>query len=89
MPSVLAVIALDGPDLLAGLNRQWIKLGIAPGKVANPIALGVLFCRVLTLIGVLMRLMGIDPLRLKLEFRPTLCPCKPPGPPPDSMTNQF
>ena len=89
--TVFAIIAVVKPTLLAGLNRLWIKFGILLGKVVSPIALGILFYGVLVPIGVLMRLTGKDPLRLKHD---ATAPSywierKPPGPPPDSMTNQF
>jgi hypothetical protein len=88
---VFALVALAKPALLARLNRLWMKLGILLGKVVSPIALGILFYGVLTPLAVVVRLTGKDPLRLKLDpaadsywiLR------KPPGPPPDSMTNQF
>ena len=74
-----------------GLNRLWIRFGVLLGKVVSPIALGILFYGVLAPIGVVMRLTGKDPLRLKLDSGANSywIPRKPPGPPPDSMTNQF
>jgi hypothetical protein len=50
-----------------------------------------LFYGVLTPLGVAMRLTGKDPLRLKRDARAVSywIPRDPPGPPPDSMTNQF
>lgn len=89
--SVFALLALIKPVLLAGLNRLWIKLGILLGKVVSPIALGVLFYGVFTPIGVMLRLVGKDPLRLKNDPNAASywIPRKPPGPPPDSMNNQF
>jgi len=88
---VFAVIAVWKPALLAGLNRLWIKLGLLLGKVVSPVALGILFYCVVAPIGVLVRLTGKDPLRLKLDSGATSywIPRKPPGPPPDSMINQF
>jgi len=88
---VLALVALVRPILLATINRLWTKFGIVLGKVVSPIALGVLFYGVLTPLAIVIRLTGKDPLHLKLDpaagsywvLR------KPPGPPPDSMTNQF
>ena len=79
------------PELLGGLNRLWIRFGVLLGKVVSPIALGVLFYGVLAPMGVVMRLMGKDPLRLKLDSGANSywIRRKPPGPPPDSMTNQF
>lgn len=86
-----AIVAIGKPVLLAGLNRQWIKLGLLLGKVVSPIALGVLFYGVITPIGLLMRLAGKDPLRLGRDAgaESYWIRREPPGPPPDSMTNQF
>jgi len=88
---VFAAPALLKPALLAGFNRQWLKLGILLGKIVSPIALGLLFYGVFTPIGVVMQLIGSDPLRLKRD--PAAASYwrqrDPPGPPPDSMTNQF
>ncbi|HKX94697.1 MAG TPA: SxtJ family membrane protein [Methylibium sp.] len=84
-------VALARPSLLSGLNRQWLKLGLLLGKIVSPIALGVLFYLVFTPMGVLMRLAGKDPLRLKMDRAAGSywMDRKPPGPPPGSMTNQF
>jgi hypothetical protein len=88
---VLALVALVKPKLLSGINQLWIKLGLLLGKVVSPIALGILFYGVLTPLAAVMRLMGKDPLRLKLDPATDSywIVRKPPGPPPDSMTNQF
>lgn len=88
---IFALVALLKPALLAGLNRLWMKLGLLLGKVVSPIALGILFYIVITPIGLMIRLTGKDPLRLK--FDPDAAsywiPREPPGPPPGSMNNQF
>jgi len=88
---VFALVALVKPALLAGLNRLWMKLGVLLGKVVSPIALGILFYVVITPIGVVIRLTGKDPLRLKfdLDAESYWIPREPPGPPPGSMNNQF
>ncbi|MCR4303433.1 MAG: SxtJ family membrane protein [Gallionella sp.] len=86
-----ALVALVKPALLAGLNRLWMKLGVLLGKVVSPIALGILFYVVITPLGMVIRLTGKDPLRLK--FQPDEDSYwmlrEPPGPPPGSMNNQF
>jgi hypothetical protein len=89
--AVFALLALLKPALLARLNRLWIQLGVALGKVAAPLALAVLFYAVVAPVGVLMRLAGKDPLRLKRDAGASShwIARQPPGPPPDSMTNQF
>jgi hypothetical protein len=88
---VFALLALVKPALLSRVNRLWMKLGILLGKIVSPIALGVLFYGVLTPLALVIRLAGKDPLRLKLDPRAQSywIPRKPPGPAPDSMTNQF
>ena len=66
--ALFAAVAAMRPTLLAGLNRLWVKLGVLLGKVISPIALGIIFYGALVPIGVVMRLTGKDPLRLKLDF---------------------
>jgi hypothetical protein len=89
--ALFAWVAFWKPALLAHPNRLWTRLGVLLGKVVSPIALGILFYAVITPIGIAMRLAGKDPLRLKLGSGAGSywIPRKPPGPPPDSMTNQF
>ena len=89
--AAFALVAIWKPALLERLNRLWIKLGLMLGKIVSPIALGILFYGVVAPIGMLVRLSGKDPLRLKLDSgaKSYWIPRKPPGPPPDSMTNQF
>lgn len=86
-----ALAALLRPALLAPLNRLWIRLGVLLGRVVGPVALGILFYGVFTPLGIVMRLSGKDPLRLKLDAGAQTYWIErlPPGPPPDSMTNQF
>jgi len=89
--AVFAVIAWLRPTLLARPNRLWMKLGVLLGKIVSPIALGILFYGVLAPLGAIMRLAGKDPLSLKHDAAASSywVQRKPPGPPPDSMTNQF
>ena len=89
--AVFALVAFIRPALLAELNRLWMKLGILLGKIVSPIALGILFYVVITPIGLMIRVAGKDPLRLKFdpEADTYWIPREPPGPPPGSMNNQF
>ena len=89
--AVFAAIAAVRPALLAGPNRLWTQLGVLLANVISPIALGVLFYGVVAPIGFMARLTGKDPLRLKLDpdANSYWIERKPPGPPPDSLTNQF
>lgn len=89
--AVLALVTLLRPALLAGPNRLWSRFGILLGKVAGPVALAVLFYGVISPLGVVMRLTGKNPLRPTAD--PGLdsywIPRMPPGPPPDSLGNQY
>ena len=88
---MFALVALVKPALLTGLNRWWTRLGALISKVVSPVVLGVLFYCVLTPAGAMMRWTGKDPLRLERDpgMKSYWIPREPPGPPPDSMTNQF
>jgi hypothetical protein len=89
--AAFALLAVAKPSLLAVPNRWWTKFGLLLGKMVGPIALGVLFYGVFTPLGAVMRLTGKDPLRLEFDDKADSywIPRDPPGPPPESMTNQF
>jgi hypothetical protein len=59
------IVATARPAALAPLNRVWMALGAVLNRVVSPIVLAVLFVFVMTPVGLLMRLTGKDPLRLK------------------------
>lgn len=86
-----ALVATVRPALLAGLNRVWTRFGHLLGRLVRPIALGIVFYGVMTPLGLAMRVAGKDPLRLKRDGGADSywIPREPPGPPPDSMSNQF
>jgi hypothetical protein len=89
--SVFALVALVKPALLATPSHLWTKLGVLLGKVVSPIALAILLYGVLTPVAIFNRVTGRDPLRLKLDrdANSYWIVRNPPGPPPDSMGNQF
>jgi hypothetical protein len=91
LSAIFAVLALVRPALLAPLNRLWTKFGLLLSKVMNPLILGLLFYTTVVPIGLLMRAFGKDPLRLKFDRAASTywIAREPPGPPPQSMKNQF
>ena len=88
---VFGAVALAAPGLLAPLKRIWMTFGRLLGRVVSPVVMGALLYVVITPVGLVQRLFGRDALHLALDreaetywqFR------QPPGPAPDSMTNQF
>ena len=87
----LILLGLDAPGSLSVLNRAWMKLGLLMFKVVNPIVLVLIYGVAMVPIGLLMRLTGRDPLRLKLDPAADSywIPRDPPGPAPETMINQF
>jgi Saxitoxin biosynthesis operon protein SxtJ len=88
---VFVLTALARPHLLASLNTAWTRLGLAMHRVVSPVVLGLVFYTTLTPIGLLMRMLGKDVLRLKRdpELSTYWIPRVPPGPGSDTMRRQF
>ena len=55
-------------DLLFPLNKRWMHFGLLLSRIVSPIVLGVLFFGLFTPIGLGMRLVGRDELRLKVTM---------------------
>ena len=83
--------ALFAPTILEPLSRLWMKFGLLLHRLISPVALGVMFFLVITPIGLIMRMLGKDPLRLKSDHsaQSYWIPRDPPGPPPESLKDQF
>jgi hypothetical protein len=91
LAAAFLVAALAAPGLLAPLNRVWLKLGLLMHKVVSPVVLGLVFFSTVTPIGLLLRALGKDPLRLRFDpAAPTYwIERRPPGPSGQSMPKQF
>lgn len=64
---MLTLLALLLPHALAYPNRLWMQLGLALGKVTGTVALVVLFFIVITPTGILLKIFGKDPLKLRFD----------------------
>ena len=84
-------IAVVYPRLLAPLNRLWLKFGLLLHRITNPIIMGFVFFLAVVPTALIMKMLGKDPLRRKLDKDAASYWIlrEPPGPPPDSMKNQF
>jgi hypothetical protein len=89
--AVFLILALTCAAVLAPLNRLWFRVGLLLNRIINPLVMGLLFFACVVPIGLLLRLLGKDPLRLRFDpAAPSYWIVRtPPGPPPQNMKNQF
>jgi hypothetical protein len=87
----LVVLGLAAPASLAPLNRAWTRLGLLMFKVVNPVVLALMYLVTIVPIGLIMRACGRDPLHLRLDPSASTYWVRrdPPGPAPETMTQQF
>lgn len=85
----MAALAL--PRTLTPLNRCWLTIGLLLHACVSPAILGAVFYTTVTPIGLVGRLLGKDPLRLRLDPDAATywIDRHPPGPAPDTMPRQF
>ena len=55
------------PALLAPLNRVWYRIGMLLQAVVSPLVMAILFYGIITPTGLLLRLIGHDPLQRRIE----------------------
>jgi hypothetical protein len=84
-------ISLLAPALLGPLNRLWLKFGALLHSITSPIILGIMFYLVILPIGLIMRLLGKDLLRLGFDRTSSSYWIRrePPGPDKTSLNRQF
>jgi predicted membrane metal-binding protein len=88
---LFGVLALAWPALLGPLNRVWLKFGLLLHAVVSPLVMALMFFTVFAPTGLIMRLAGKDPLRLKRDAAAASywIMRTPPGPAPDSLKHQY
>ncbi|MBT59751.1 MAG: hypothetical protein CL393_09545 [Acidiferrobacteraceae bacterium] len=62
---IFLILGLINSNLLTPLNRLWHYLGIILGMIVSPIVMAAIFFLVVSPIGLIMRLLGKDLLKLK------------------------
>ena len=88
---VFAALALVVPAWLRPLNRLWHAFGLLLQKVINPVVMLAIFAFGVVPTGLILRTMGKDPMGRKFDAtaKTYWISRNPPGPPPDTMKNQF
>ena len=64
---VFLFLGLVNSKILNPLNKLWFKFGIFLGKIISPLVMGIIFFLVVTPIGLIMRMLKKDLLKLKLN----------------------
>lgn len=88
---LILVVCTLRPTLLGPMNRAWTKLGGLLHHIVSPIVLFAIYFLVITPFGLVMRALGNDPMRkcYEPEALTYWIDRTPPGPPADSLPNQF
>jgi len=89
--ALVALVTVAAPSLLTVPNRLWLRFGLLLHRIVSPVVLGIMFYLVVMPMGLLMRALGKDFLRLRRNDSAESYWIKrdPPGPEPASMSNQF
>lgn len=84
-------LGLVAPSVLHPLNVVWMRFGLLLNMIVSPLVLGGLFFIVFTPMALVLRLFGKKLLNLEYEpgSRSYWIDRNPPGPPPETMKNQF
>ena len=61
---IFLVLGILNSKFLNPLNKLWYKFGIFLGSIVSPIVMGIVFFMVVTPIGLIMRFLGKDLLRV-------------------------
>ena len=84
-------LAFLRPAWLAPLNRLWFRFGLLLNKITSPLVMGLLFYGLITPYAYILRWLGKDLLRLRLD--PSAdnywIERNPPGPAPETIKRQF
>ena len=84
---IFLFLGLVNSKILTPFNTLWFKLGIFLGKIVSPLVMGVIFFFVITPTGLIMRILGKDPLNLKYNLNKSYWIEK--SDPKSKMKNQF
>ena len=85
---IFIILGLLNSKILTPLNKLWFKFGVILAKIISPIIMGIIFFLVVTPIGLIMKVLGKDLLRLKYNKKDNTYWIEKNGPK-SKMKNQF
>jgi len=62
---IFLVLGIANSKFLTPLNKLWFRFGLLLGKIISPLVMGIIFFIVVTPIGLIMRLLQKDLLKLR------------------------
>jgi hypothetical protein len=65
--ALLALLSFFAPAIVRPLADGWLFIGKTIGRITTPILLVIVFVVIVTPLGLLLRIFGSDPLRLKRD----------------------
>ena len=91
LAALFLLAALTKPGVLSPLNKVWTQFGMVLHRVVSPVALFIAFCLAVVPTGLVLRVLGKSPLKLRLEPAATTYWIKrePPGRSDQQMRKQF
>ena len=91
LSAAFALLAWVWPASLHRANMLWARFGVLLHRVTSPVVVALVFYLAVVPTGLVMRACGKDPLRRKRmpDAASYWIPRVPPGPAPDTMTQQF
>jgi len=91
LAALLIGLGLIAPSTLTVPNRLWMKLGLLMARIINPLVLGLVYLVVITPFGLVRRIFGKDPMARHMNGGSASywIDRDPPGPKPETMTDQF
>ena len=84
---IFLILGLLNSKILNPLNKIWFKFGILLGKIVSPLVMGAIFFLVVTPIGIFMKILNKDILKLKFNKNQSYWIEK--NEPKSKMKNQF
>jgi hypothetical protein len=88
---LFCLAGLAAPKLLAPVNRLWFRFGLVLHRIVSPLMMAVIFYGVITPVGLVFRLTGKDPLRLRRDRASATywIPREPRGPAPEGFPHMY
>jgi len=68
---VFLILGLLNAKILTPINKTWIKFGEILGSIVSPIVMAIIFFGIVTPIGLFLKLIGKDVLKLKQDKKNT------------------